>query len=73
MDIKCQHCGGDFQSNPDGSIVCKKCKCVFRVTVCYWNTKCFAEHHPEYGKVENKSEKPKKRRRGRRIKMKDDD
>jgi len=67
--IYCLHgCGVKLELKPKtGAYECSKCGCVFRVVVCRWTPKCFAEKHPNYGsEVVTLKEIQKKKRKRRK-------
>ena len=68
----CPHgCKVKLARKPNGSWECPSCGCTFRLVVCYWQPKCFAKHHPDYGnevvslKEIRKKKKHKRKRKTR--------
>jgi len=47
--IYCPHCQSKLEPRPTGAYECTRCKCVFRVSLCYWEPNCFIKFHPNYG------------------------
>jgi len=74
--MNCPHCGEGVKliRKPNGSYKCPRCGCRFRLTITYWTPKCFAKHHPNYGKEEVTLKEIRKKKRksgkhGRKRKM----
>jgi hypothetical protein len=54
VETKCTHCNTPFvwEKVENGYLThCKKCKCVFRVVLCNYDSTCFAKTHPSVKKT----------------------
>lgn len=52
--IWCLHCRVKLKVKPTGAWQCPKCKCIFKVVIARWESKCFKKHHPKVKTVKKK-------------------
>jgi hypothetical protein len=51
IDLRCQHCKTELilekdERTPSGLLRCPKCKCTFRVTLAFFDKKCYGKMYP---------------------------